>query len=142
MNSFHHLLMKSHVKLHKAVMTKAAGYALTAGQPKILEYLYEVKRADQKTIAGHCEIEAATVGSILYRMEKSGLVQRERQEGDRRAVIVSLTAAGEVAAEETQRLFNEAEEQALKGISEEDRQKLCETLQKVYDNLKSSEDIQ
>lgn len=142
MATFHHMLMKSHVKLHKIIMNQAGNYGMTAGQPKILEYLSEVGKSDQKTIAGHCEIEPATVGSILTRMEKNGLVLREREEGNRRSVFVKLTEKGVLAAETTAKLFAEAEERALRGISEQDRIKLGEMLQTVYGNLKSSEDIQ
>lgn len=142
MATFHHMLMKSHLKLHKIIMNQACEHGMTAGQPKILEYLSEVEKSDQKTIAGHCEIEPATVGSILTRMEKNGLVLREREDGNRRSVFVKLTEKGRDAAYTTVELFAQAEQMALKGISEQDRIKLCEMLQKVYDNLRSSEDIQ
>ena len=113
MNSFHHLLMKSYAKMHKTVMSKATERGLTAGQPKILEFLKEKGCADQKTIALHCEIEAATVGSILLRMERTGLVFRDRADEDRRAVIVRLTAEGKKAAEEAEKIFGTSEEKAL-----------------------------
>lgn len=140
MQPFHHLLMKAHTAMHKRIMTGAANHKLTAGQPKILEFLSVTGVADQKTIAQHCEIEPATVGSILGRMEESGLITRSREEGNRRSLFVTLTERGKVAAEQSEKLFREGEETALAGIDEKDRQLLCKLLDKVYHNLKDAED--
>lgn len=140
MQPFHHLLMKAHTAMHKRIMTGAADFKLTAGQPKILEFLSVTGVADQKTIAQHCEIEPATVGSILLRMEEAGLITRSREEGNRRSLFVKLTESGKAAAENTKKLFKEGEEAALVGIDEEQRQLFCQLLDKVYHNLKDAED--
>lgn len=139
MRSFHHLLMKAHTSLHKKVMADAAAYALTAGQPKILEFLAQAGSADQKTIAEHCEIEPATVGSILTRMEGVGLVERRRLQENRRSVLVSLTLSGEQAARDTQKIFEKNEEAALSGFTEAERETLCSLLERVYLNLRLKE---
>ena len=65
--SFHHKLMKTYFAMHRRVMSAAKELGLTSGQPKILEYLSEQEGVEQKTIARSCEIESATVGSILDR---------------------------------------------------------------------------
>ena len=78
MESLHYLLMKSHSLFSKRVLGEAAKNGLTPGQPKVLEFLLEAGEADQKTIAAHCEIEPATVGSILLRMEENGLILRRQ----------------------------------------------------------------
>lgn len=139
MGSFHHLLMKSYMALHKRVMSDAAGYDLTAGQPKILEFLSDREMADQKSIAGHCEIEPATVGSILSRMEESGLIVRERIKGNRRSVYVSLTEKGKQAAEITHRLFSDWENVAFRRMSEGEKETLRSLLEKVYLNLRQED---
>ena len=74
MESFHHLLMKTYAAMHRKVTSETAKLELTSGQPKILEYLLGNEGADQKTIAESCEIEPATAGSVLARMEKCGLI--------------------------------------------------------------------
>lgn len=78
MESLHYLLMKTHSMLSRGILSEAAKIGLTPGQPKILEFLLAKTEADQKTIAAYCEIEPATVGSILLRMEDAGLVVRRR----------------------------------------------------------------
>ena len=86
--SFHHTLMKAYFSFHRMVMEQAKRAGLTSGQPKILEYLYQSEGVEQKDIAVHCEIESATAGSILSRMESAGLIERRRQDGNRRSLYV------------------------------------------------------
>ena len=59
MESLHYLLMKSHLMLSKKILAEAAKIGLTAGQPKVLDFLRVHEEADQKTIASYCEIEQA-----------------------------------------------------------------------------------
>lgn len=133
--SFHHKLMKTYFAMHRRVMSAAKELGLTSGQPKILEYLSELEGVEQKTIARSCEIESATVGSILDRMEKSGLIERRRREGNRRSLYVYLTPAGRDAAAQTEKIFAAAEERAFAGMSQEEIALLRGGIDKVYENL-------
>ena len=85
MNSLHHLWMKTYLQLNRMVLDRAAALGLTPGQPKILEFLAAQGEHEQKAIADYCEIEPATVGSILTRMEAAGLVTRRNRPGNRRS---------------------------------------------------------
>lgn len=140
MTSVHYLLMKSHAAMRKRVMAQAQREGLTSGQPKILEYLAENEGADQRSIALHCEIEAATVGSILMRMETAGLIERRRVGGNRRSLYVYLTEKGKSAAARTQEIFDSAEVAALLGCTEEEKRQLKELLTRVYRNLTRMEE--
>ena len=62
--------MKSHAIIHRKIFTEAQKIGLTSEQPKILDYLWDHEGSEQKTIAVYCEIEPATLGSILLRMEQ------------------------------------------------------------------------
>lgn len=79
MESLHYLLMRCHAGMSRRVMARAAGLGLSAGQPKVLDLLRTAGAADLKAIAANCLIEPATVGGILLRMEKAGLVCRRRR---------------------------------------------------------------
>ena len=74
MESLHYLLMKAHTTLNRKIVAGVGELGLTSGQPKVLDYLNRFGERDQKTIAAYCEIEPATVGSILTRMEAAGLL--------------------------------------------------------------------
>lgn len=140
MGLFHQQLMKAYAMMHKRVMNEAQKLGLTAGQPKILEYLLTQEGAEQYRIAKHCEIEPATVGSILNRMEASGLVERRRLGTNRRSLYVYLTEKGRKAALEVEGIFAKAESEALEGIGAEEREKMSWILTEVYKNLSKTEE--
>lgn len=139
--SFHHTLMKAYFSFHRTVMEQAKTAGLTSGQPKILELLSENDGVEQKVIAANCEIESATAGSILTRMENAGLIERRRQNGNRRSIYVYLTKSGREAAEKIKQIFAEAEKRAFDGIPPEERELLCRDLKKIYVNIVGTEDI-
>lgn len=134
-NTFHDLLMKSYFAFHHEIMTRAKQLGLTPGQPKVLEFLIGHAGAEQKDIAGHCEIAAASIGSILNRMELSGLIERKRLGGNRRSLYVFLTEKGRRAAEQVKAAFDEAERTAFSGMTGQETEALCLSLKKVYGNL-------
>ena len=139
MESLHYLLMKSHAMVHRRVTSKTASIGLTSGQPKVLDFLLRFHEADQKTIAAYCEIEPATVGSILSRMETSGLVVRRQKEGNRRSLYVSLTEKGVNAAEKLTEIFRSVEDEATCRLSEDERDTLRELLSRICDILSGPE---
>ena len=130
-NSFHHVLMMTHLSFHKRIMAEAKKLGLTSGQPKILEFLREAQEADQKTIAEHCEIEQATAGSILMRMEEAELIHRRQRKGNRRSLYVSLTEKGMQAAENMQAVFDKTDELAASALTAEELEQLKQSLKKI-----------
>lgn len=133
--SIHYLLMKTHTALNKKILSQAYEIGLSPGQPKILEYLVSHNGSDQKTIATSCEIEPATVGSILGRMESMGLIERRQREGNRRSLFVFLTDAGRSAAAQMENIFISSDKQAAKDLTGKDIDELTRILTKLYSNL-------
>ena len=135
MESLHYLLMKTHSMLSRGILSEAAKIGLTPGQPKILEFLFAKTEADQKTIAAYCEIEPATVGSILLRMEDAGLVVRRQHAGNRRSLYVSLTESGQQAAMSMEHIFEQQEDWAIADLAPEEVQHLKITLRKMCSTM-------
>lgn len=140
MESLHYLLMKAHSMHNRTITSAAAGLGLTSGQPKVLDYLLKNEGADQKTIASYCEIEQATVGSILLRMESAGLIERRQKPGNRRSLYVYLTERGRHKANELTRIFVQADIAAAKLLTAEETDQLKELLSKVCRALENVED--
>ena len=137
MESLHYLLMKSHAILSHRIMAEASQIGLTSGQPKVLDFLSKFQEADQKAIAAYCEIEPATVGSILLRMEKMGLILRRQREGNRRSLYVSLTPEGNAAAQKIAEIFSKAEEPVRNALTAEELNTLKTLLSRTYDAISS-----
>lgn len=92
--SFHYLLMATHTTLQKKLLAQLKDTGLTLGQPKVLDYLKEHDGANQTEIARGCHIEAASLTSILNRMEEKGIIERRMLNGNRRSLHVFLTDKG------------------------------------------------
>ncbi len=135
MHSLHYILMKTHMNMHRNLSCRAAAIGLTSGKPKILECLADCGEANQKSIARYCEIEQATVGTILLGMESEGLVTRRQKDGNRRSLYVSLTPKGKQAAAAMDNIFRAADAEAVKYLTAEEEAQLKTLLEKVYTAL-------
>ena len=138
--SFHYLLMANQALLHKRLLNGLSDTCLTLGQPKVLDYLKEHNGVSQKEIAAGCHIEAASLTSILSRMEEKGMIERKMLNGNRRSLYVFLTDFGKELCDTVEQEFRNIEEIAFAGITEEERQKFMDTFVKIYGNLTSSPD--
>lgn len=132
---YHRLMMENQAIFTKLVFEKLSGRKLTSGQPKILEYLNEHDGAVQVDIAKACQIDPATVTSLLSRLEKNGLVLRRMKEENRRYWYVYLTEEGRTAAGYIKEAFAEAENTALNGFSEAEKEALLQYLRRIRNNL-------
>ena len=140
--SFHYLLMASQALFQRKVMAHLTDCGLTAGQPKVLDYLGLHNGSVQKAIAAGCQIEPATLTGILNRMEEKGLIYRQMENGDRRSLHVYLTEEGK----EKQKLVRETLEgltrEILSEISPEEKQVLLECLVKICSKMIDTEVLQ
>lgn len=80
------------IDLHSKHLMKTAG--LTAPQMLILQSLRDHGDAIISNIANRVNLSQATVTSIIDRLEKRGLVLRERSTEDKRKVFACLTDSG------------------------------------------------
>lgn len=84
-----------------------------------------------KQLAEALAMVAPAVTVLLDRLEKRGLIERARSDSDRRAQIVSLTAAGRELALKAHALSMDMEREVLGALSAAERAILIELLQKV-----------
>ena len=137
MEALHYLLMKTHTNLKRWIVSEASELKLSPGQPKVLECLMSCGESNQKAIAQYCEIEQATVGSILQRMERDGLIRRTQKDGNRRSLYVSLTPRGEEMGRRMEEIFRRADAMAAAGLSQEERAQLERLLERVQEAIAS-----
>ena len=138
MDSLHYLLMRAHTCMQRRILSAAGEPGLSPGQPKVLEYLLAQGESNQKAIALGCEIEPATVGSILLRMERDGLICSAQHQGNRRSLWVSLTPQGRQMPLRMEEIFCQADKQAAENLSPQEIQALRQMLGQVCENLACS----
>jgi DNA-binding MarR family transcriptional regulator len=85
----------SQMSLHKEI-------GLTVPQFGLLRMIAQEKKARVIQLADKLEVKSSAVTVMLDRLEALGLIAREPDENDRRAVIVTLTGKGQELLEEAQ----------------------------------------
>jgi DNA-binding MarR family transcriptional regulator len=82
-------------------------------------------------LARETGLSSGAMTNRIDRLESRGLVMRRTDEGDRRAVIVSLTSAGKRVIDDAIGLRLEAADECLQGLSARERSELVRLLRKV-----------
>ena len=76
-------------------------YDLTPQQFGLLAFLWQEDGLSQTELSARSQIDRTTMGGIIDRLEKEGLIERRNHPEDRRAYQVFLTATGKVAGRGT-----------------------------------------
>ncbi|MBM6924731.1 MarR family winged helix-turn-helix transcriptional regulator [Pseudoflavonifractor phocaeensis] len=140
--SFHYLLAASAALFQRKVMAGLSDSGLTAGQPKVLDYLGLHDGSMQKDIAAGCQIDPATLTGLLNRMEEKGLIQRRVQPEDRRSFHVYLTEQGRDRQRLVRRTLEQMGDEVLAGFSREERMRLEDGLYRLCQAMTNMEVLQ
>lgn len=133
--SFHYLSMAVHAMFHRQLLESLKNRQLTAGQPKVLDYLQDHDGATQKEIAAACHIEPGSLTAVLNRMEQKHMIRRRMLDGNRRSLHVFLTSSGKEDQEAVREAFLRLEDRVFQGITREEQDVFMEIFQKIYNNL-------
>lgn len=82
-------------------------------------------------IARETGLSSGAMTNRIDKLEECGLVRRKADKNDRRAVIVSLTAAGVQAIDDAIQLRLDAADESLRGLGSRERSDLAALLRKV-----------
>jgi len=108
---------------------------LTRSQWWVLTHLFRQDGITQSDLAEILDIEKATLGRLLDRMEAKDLVRRQTDDNDRRAKRVYLTAEVEPSVQRMRTIAAEMRRDALFGLSRSDREQFVDSLITVKENL-------
>ena len=111
---------------------------ITYPQYLVLMVLWEKDALPVNDIAHRLLLETNTVTPMIQRMEKQGIVTRQRGKEDKRQQIVSLTEKGRVLEEQAYRIIPKGmgERLAVCPLSMNDFQKLSSELDDIIGALK------
>lgn len=126
------------IDLHSKKLVRSSG--LTTPQLLVLQSVRRHGRAKPSTIAGDIVLSQATVTSIVDRLEKGGLVTRERTARDRRVVEVVLTEKGQAILLEAPELLQSGFLREYRKLAEWERTQLISALQRVA-TMMDAEDL-
>ena len=126
--------VKSWLKLTKdwnTQMETELAPQLTAGQLQVLELMLQFEPMKPSDLLPYLETTPAAITTLLDRMERNGLVRRDRDEHDRRIVWVSMTDLGRSEAERGLKIRGDIVSRSLERLSLHNRQLLIYLIGKV-----------
>jgi MarR family transcriptional regulator, transcriptional regulator for hemolysin len=88
----------------------------------------------QRVLAASLGIEGPTLTRHLDRLEELGLISRNRDGADRRYALVELTSAGQALCHELDAIARAANDQLLRGFSDDETAQLKSMLQRLAEN--------
>jgi len=119
-----HLVTICHRLYARALQLRFAAHGVAVGQWPLLLYLWDEDGLTQKELSRRVHIEEPTTTRTLDRMERDGLVRRERNPKNRRQVHVYLTERGQTLRDELVPYALEVNGIATLGMSEQDKAKI------------------
>jgi MarR family transcriptional regulator for hemolysin len=108
---------------------------LTRSQWWVLNYLFRHPGVTQSELAAILEVERATLGRLLDRLQAKGWVRREDDARDRRAWRVHLTAAADPMMRKLRKQAFGLRRDALVGLSAAQREQFVDALLAIKANL-------
>ena len=93
---------------------------LSKGQPPVLLFLEKETSRTQRELADFLNVKPASMTDVLQRMEKNGLVVRERDENDARLKKIKLTKKALDIHERHEKHIDSFEQFLRNGITEEE----------------------
>lgn len=130
-----YLLRDAQRTLSRALADRIAGYGVTIGQWYFLRALWEEDGLTQRELSQRVGMMEPTTVAALNGMERRDLVQRIRNQRDRRKINIHLTEKGQALRKTLVPCEHEVNALAVGGLTDAERQALQKALQLVVSNL-------
>jgi DNA-binding MarR family transcriptional regulator len=130
-----YLINRAGARLAVAFSKEIARYGIGLQEWRVLAALQAKGPCRLGDLAALTSIEMSTLSRLVGRMTRARLVERTRENDDRRALQVDLAARGRQAVAAIVPLAHEYERMALSGFAPDEAETLREMLSRVYRNL-------
>ncbi len=100
-------------------------------QGRVLKILYLQGSMPQKVIQDKLNIQPGSMSEITAKLERRGLIRREKDEEDKRKMFLSLTDAGRIDVENFLSQDNPPDGRRFAALTENEKQTLCTLLEKL-----------
>lgn len=104
---------------------------------RVLAALRERNGQRLTELACRTSIEISTLSRLVGSLEGNGLVTRDRDAEDARAIAIRLSPAGEALSARLTPVAQNLEKTALTGLSEAECQQMKALLNRIFDNLEA-----
>ena len=117
------------------ILTAQGIEAFNGAQGRILYVLWQEDGVPIKTIAERCGLAITSLTTMLERMEKSGLIIRQQDSGDKRKTLIFLTDKAKAMKEDYDAVSDRMSTIFYQGFTEEEIRNFEEHLERIRLNL-------
>jgi mobile rSAM pair MarR family regulator len=122
-------------RVFEKILTAQGIEAFNGAQGRILYVLWQEDGVPIKTIAERCGLAITTLTTMLERMEKSGLIIRQQDSGDKRKILIFLTDKAKALKEDYDAVSDRMSAIFYQGFTEEEIRNFEEHLERIRLNL-------
>jgi len=125
------LLAKAYQRASVLFKEAFEGYDLTPRQFGLLGFLWQEDGLTQSELSARSQIDRTTMGGLIDRLEKEGLLARRSHPEDRRAYRICLTEKGKALQPELMPLAASAQARFTAKLDQHEVETLKSLLQKI-----------
>lgn len=114
---------------------KVSSTHIFRGQHQVLMHVANHSNAMQAELAECMGISPSALAVSLKKLEKGGYIKRSSDTLDERKKHIEITELGSRIVTESNKMFQELEEQIFLGFSEEELRELCSFMDRIAENL-------
>lgn len=118
---------------HVAAWTRIASTEISSVQYTVLVVLDRLAEASQRDLCDEADLDRSTIADLVARMERKGLIARQRDPDDARRNTVTLTDVGRAERQRLRPLVEQVQEALVASMSAEDRLSLRAGLHRLLD---------
>lgn len=118
-------------KLHKCIHYLHQNTPGRAGQGRILMMLDKHGSITQRQLTDLAGVRSASLSEVLAKLEQRGLIERKKNEDDKRNIDVKLTEAGKNAVTSSQEARSKNEKELFSCLTEDEIEIFSKTLDKL-----------
>ena len=118
-------------RVFEKILTAQGIEAFNGAQGRILYVLWQEDGVPIKTIAERCGLAITSLTTMLERMEKSGLIIRQQDSGDKRKTLIFLTDKAKALKEDYDAVSDRMSAIFYQGFTEEEIRNFEEHLERI-----------
>lgn len=122
-------------RVFEKILTAQGIEAFNGAQGRILYVLWQEDGVPIKTIAERCGLAITSLTTMLERMEKTGLIIRQQDSGDKRKTLIFLTYKAKALKEDYDAISDRMSAIFYQGFTEEEIRNFEEHLERIRLNL-------
>ncbi len=109
---------------------------ISPGQLRFLATINEYESVSQKTLQEEFCVKASSISTVTTKLENEGFLKRERDEKDKRNLIVTITQKGRELVENNYNIQKQLSKDFFDVLSDDEQEELLKLLRKLNEKHK------